>query len=69
MQEKAKPAWLGMSDTAMKGGFQFADGTPYVYSDWSYDSYQWLYSHQDEARSKCIVAFKDGWNYKVSFVT
>lgn len=64
MMEKEKPAWIGMSDTATKGGFQFVDGAPYVYSDWSYDSYTWLYAHPGEARGKCITAGKDGWNYK-----
>jgi len=64
LAEKEKGAWLGMSDTAMKGGFQFVDGTPYVYSDWSYDSYTWLYAHPTDARSKCITASKDGWSYK-----
>jgi len=63
LAEKEKGAWLGMSDTAMKGGFQFVDGTPYVYSDWSYDSYTWLYAHPTDARSKCITASKDGWSY------
>lgn len=66
MMEKEKPAWIGMSDTATKGGFQFVDGAPYVYSDWSYDSYTWLYAHPGEARGKCITAGKDGWNYKVT---
>ena len=64
MMEKEKQAWIGMSDTATKGGFQFVDGTPYVYSDWSFESYEWLYAHPNDARSKCITSSKDGWNYK-----
>jgi len=64
MMEKEKQAWVGMSDTANKGGFQFVDGTPYVYSDWSFESYEWLYAHPNDARSKCITSSKDGWNYK-----
>lgn len=64
LMEKEKGAWIGMSDSATKGGFQFVDGTPYVYSDWSYESYQWLYAHPNDARSKCIAGTKDGWNYK-----
>ena len=55
MMEKEKQAWIGMSDTATKGGFQFVDGTPYVYTDWSFESYEWLYAHPNDARSKCIT--------------
>jgi len=61
-----KDKWIGMSDTANAGGFQFDDGTPYVYSDWSAQSFEWLYGQKkaDDVKNKCIYASKDGWGYK-----
>ena len=66
--EDTKRAWIGMSDTATSGGFQFVDGTPYVYSDWSPESIQWLYAQKSSSdlKSKCIYATSSGWGYKVN---
>ena len=68
LMEDTKRAWIGMSDTATSGGFQFVDGTPYVYSDWSPESIQWLYAQKSSSdlKSKCIYATSSGWGYKVS---
>ena len=66
--EDTKRAWIGMSDTATSGGFQFVDGTPYVYSDWSPESIQWLYAQKSSSdlKNKCIYATSTGWGYKVN---
>ncbi|NP_001274304.1 uncharacterized protein LOC100207983 precursor [Hydra vulgaris] len=68
---RSSPSWIGMSDMAAKGGFQFVDGTPYVYSDWSRESQQLVIdlwnTKKETVKNQCITASYEGWNYKDCF--
>lgn len=58
-------SWIGMSDTATKGTYQYVDGTPYVFSDFTIDSYTEHAQNVDSARGKCIAmnTTHSGWQY------
>jgi len=65
VEKKAESAWIGMSDMATKGTYQYVDGTPFVFSDFTIDAYNWHASNVDEARGKCISlnVSSSGWQY------
>ena len=54
-----------MSDMATKGTYQYVDGTPFVFSDFTYDAYNWHTANVDEARGKCVSmnVTNSGWQY------
>lgn len=54
-----------MSDMATKGTYQYVDGTPFVFSDFTIDAYNWHASNINDARGKCISlnVTNSGWQY------
>ena len=65
-EKKAEGAWIGLSDTATKGSYNWVDGTPYVYSDFTPDAFSWYSANIEKTRGKCVSMniSAGGWTYE-----
>ncbi len=63
--KEAKNVWIGLSDTATKGGYLWVDGTPYVYSAFTPEAFNWFSANTGNNRGKCVSVNETagGWSY------